>query len=170
VRCNSQSYAPTRTSETLGARFEEFDLDAALWVIPARRTKTGATHRIPLSKAALAIVRHAAEMRTGDFLFPGRFANQPLSRTVMITELRRLGVPSTTHGLRSSFKDWASDETSFPREVAEEALGHTVGDAAERAYRRGDALEKRRALMNAWADFCEPKADSKIVAITRGSR
>jgi integrase len=82
----------------------------------------------------------------------------------MITELRRLGVPSTTHGLRSSFKGWAS-ETSFPREVAEEALGHTVGDAAERAYRRGDALEKRRALMEAWADFCEPKGDTKIIRI-----
>jgi integrase len=152
----------TRTSETLGARFKEFDLDAALWTIPATRTKTGGTHRIPLSKPALAIVRHAAEMRTSDFVFPGRRANQPLSRTVMVTELRRLGVASTTHGLRSSFRDWSEDEAHFPREICEAALGHIIGGKSERAYRHGDALEKRRDLMTAWADFCEAETRERL--------
>jgi integrase len=157
----------TRTSETLGARFEEFDLDAALWTVPATRTKTGGTHRIPLSEPALAIVRHAAEIRRSDFVFPGRRAEQPLSRTVMITELRRLGVASTAHGLRSSFRDWAGDETNCPREICEAALGHAVTSRTESAYRRSDALERRRQLMQSWARYCEPESGN---VISLGSR
>jgi integrase len=140
-----------RAGEALGARWEEIDCNAKVWTISAKRMKAGVQHRIPLSSAAMAIVERMAEIRTGDFVFPGQRRGEPLSDGAF-----RLIVPkgATTHGFRSSFRDWAGEETSFPREIAEQALAHATGGAVEQAYRRGDFLERRRELMQAWAQFC----------------
>jgi integrase len=148
-----------RSGEVLGATWEEIDIDAQVWVIPASRMKAGLEHRVPLSARALAILERMAEIRTGKLVFPGQRRGRPLSKSA----LSRLP-GATIHGFRSSFRDWAGEETSFPREIAEQALAHATGDATERAYRRGDALEKRRALMEAWASFCEPSASGNVVA------
>ena len=157
----------TRTGETLGAEWEEIDFDTGLWVIPASRMKVGKEHRIPLSKGALDILTKLTAARTGGFVFPGPRPGKPMSNMAMMMLLRRMGRGElTVHGFRSAFRDWAGNETHFAREVAEAALAHVIGDAAERAYRRSDALEKRRAMMEAWAQWCEPKA-ANVVAIAR---
>jgi integrase len=149
-----------RLGEALGARWTEFDLDTKVWTIPGDRMKAGVAHRVPLSSAAMAILDRMAGIRTGDFVFAGQRRGSSLSNGAL-----RLVVPDgvTVHGFRSSFRDWCGNETSFPREIAEGALAHRAGDATEQAYRRGDALEKRRALMDAWANFCE--AGGKIVQL-----
>lgn len=130
--------------------------------------KAGKEHRVPLSDRALTILDAAAMERTeGDFVFPGPRKGKPLSNMAMAMLLRvRMKRPDiTVHGFRSSFRDWAGEETSFPREVAEAALAHTVGDEVERAYRRADALEKRRKLMDAWAKYVTGGAGAKVVPI-----
>lgn len=141
-----------RSGEVLGAAWDEVDLEAAVWTAPAERMKAGGIHRVPLSGAAIELLRPLHDLRVSSYVFPGARPNRPLSVMAMSMMLRRV-TPSgaTVHGFRSSFRDWAAEETDFPREIAEAALAHTVGDAVERAYRRGDALEKRRALMGAWA-------------------
>jgi integrase len=148
-----------RSGEVLGARWEEFDLEAATWTIPAARMKAGRPHRVPLSVAALAIAARLFETKTTGFVFPGQRQDKPLSGMSMEMQLRRMGFDHiTVHGFRSSFRDWAGEETDYPRELAEAALAHVVGDATERAYRRSDALERRRQLMEAWATFIEGSA------------
>jgi integrase len=110
---------------------------------------------VALSKAALDLLNPLYESRTGDYVFAGQVAGKPLSGAAMEMLLRRMKIENATpHGFRSSFRDWVSEETDFPREIAEAALAHVVGDETERAYRRGDALEKRRGLMEAWASHC----------------
>jgi integrase len=157
-----------RSGEVLGARWAEFDLEAKVWIVPAARMKAGREHRVPLSSRVLAILDILAKGRTGEFAFAGQKAGKPLSGMAMEMVLRRMKADSVTvHGFRSAFRDWCGEVTSFPREIAEAALAHVAGDATERAYRRGDALEKRRGLMEAWANFCEPKAGSKVVPMTR---
>jgi integrase len=157
-----------RSGEVLGARWAEFDLDAKVWTVPAARMKAGREHRVPLSNRALAIIEGLAQARTGEFIFAGQKAGKPLSGMAMEMVLRRMKIEGkTVHGFRSAFRDWCGDTTSFPREIAEAALAHVAGDATERAYRRGDALEKRRGLMEAWAGFCEPKAGSNVLSMTR---
>lgn len=151
-----------RSGETLNAVWSEFDLDRAVWTIPARRMKVGIEHRVPLPARAVEILRQLHEARISDYVFPGQRAGRPLSNMAMEMLLRRLKVDVTVHGFRSAFRDWAGEETSFPREVAEQALAHTIGDATERAYRRGDALEKRRKLMEAWAAYLTPPADGVV--------
>ena len=142
----------------LGARWDEIDLDAKLWTVPAARMKAGREHRVPLTARALAILQTVEKVRTGEHVFPGQRRGRPLSVMALAMVLRRLQLENVTvHGFRSAFRDWAGNETSFPREVAEAALAHTVGDMTERAYRRSDALEKRRKLMAAWAAFIEPE-------------
>jgi hypothetical protein len=121
--------------------------------------KAAREHRVPLSARAMEILDSMASIRTGDLVFPGQRRRRPLSGAAMGT----LVTGATLHGFRSSFRDWAGEETSFPREIAEQALAHATGDATERAYRRGDALEKRRALMEAWANYCEPSASGNVV-------
>jgi integrase len=154
----------TRTNETLGMRWSEVDTTAALWTIPAERTKAKKVHRVPLSVRALSIVQALGETRASEFVFPGRLRGKSLSSSAFLMLLRRVGrTDITAHGFRSAFRDWAGNETHFPRDVAEAALGHAVGDSTELAYRRGDALEKRRAMMEAWAQWCEPKAGSNVV-------
>jgi integrase len=116
--------------------------------------KAGRQHRVPLSDAAMAVLEKLHTIRTNEFVFPGQRKDKPLSHVSMAKVLNRLGVENATpHGFRSSFRDFAGNETEFLREVAEAALAHTVGDAAEQAYRREDALEKRRQLMSMWASF-----------------
>ena len=143
-----------RTSEVLGMVWDEVDSDARLWTVPAARMKAGREHRVPLSDGALAVLARAREISTGGALvFPGRSAARPLSNMAFLMLLRRLGLGITAHGFRSSFRDWAAEQTSLPREVAEMALAHAVENRVEAAYRRGDLLEKRRELMTLWAGF-----------------
>jgi integrase len=162
----------TRSGEVLGAQWTEVDLAAKVWAIPAKRMKAGREHRIPLSQPALAILGKLAEARISEFIFPGQRAARPLSvmalEMVLRRMLRRDARHVTVHGFRSAFRDWSGNETHFPREVAEHALAHVIGDKAEQAYRRSDALEKRRALMDAWAAYCDPSsADAKVTPLRR---
>ena len=144
-----------RTSESTGARWQEFDLDAALWTVPGERIKAGRTHRVPLASRALEIVHEQARYRQSDHVFAGRRPGAPLSNMSMTAVLRRMGIPDiTVHGFRSSLRDWAAEQTDYPREVAEMALAHAVGDRVEAAYRRGDLLEKRIAFMKDWDAYC----------------
>jgi integrase len=151
-----------RWGEIRGARWSEIDLAARVWVIPGARMKSGREHRVPLSARAMEILEKLAETQWSDLVFPGRHGQ--LSRSA-VAELVPKG--ATLHGFRSSFRDWAGEETSFPREVAEQALAHVSGDATERAYRRGDALEKRRNLMDAWAAFCAKSSVDNVVHMRR---
>lgn len=154
-----------RSGEVLEAIWGEFDLDAGLWTVPAARMKAGKEHRVPLSKPALAIVKALHEVCISDFAFPGHAKDRPLSNMAFAKLLQRMKADQyTPHGFRSTFRDWAGDTTAFPRDVAEQALAHRVGDETERAYRRSDALEKRRELMQAWGDYCDAKTNVVILA------
>ena len=155
-----------RTGEVLGARWDEIDLETKIWTIPASRMKAGREHRVPMSTAALAIVKRLKAIRQNDFVFPGERRNKPLSNMSMLMMLRRMGREDlTVHGFRSTFRDWAAEQTNFPREVAEAALAHVIADRTEAAYRRGDLFEKRRSLMAAWAAYCqmEPSVGGAVI-------
>jgi integrase len=160
-----------RTGETLGALWSEIDFGSATWAIPAARTKGGRAHRVPLSAVALGVLETMAKMRAGPdgYIFPGGKIGKPLAGTAMRKTLRRMKRPDlTVHGFRSTFRDWAAEATNHPREVAEQALAHAVGDKVEAAYRRGDLFEKRRRLMEDWAAFCDrPTAAGEVVPIRR---
>jgi integrase len=145
-----------RTGEVLGMRWAEVDMESRLWTIPAARTKALREHRVPLSAPALAVLRAMAGIRASEFVFPSfdKRSRGPLGETALRNMLRRMGEAATIHGFRSAFRDWCGEETGFPREVAEAALAHGLADKTEAAYRRGDALEKRRRLMDAWASYC----------------
>lgn len=145
-----------RSGEVRGAVRAEFDLDAALWTIPAERMKAGREHIVPLPARAVDIVRAAMQQSTSDLVFEGGRAGKGVSDTAMVKALRAAGAgDATLHGLRSSFRDWAGDHTNYPRDVAEAALAHVLADKTEAAYRRGTALEKRREMMEEWADYLE---------------
>lgn len=161
-----------RTGETFGATWREIDLQAAIWTIPRERMKAGREHRVPLTPRVVEMLTELEELSTGAeaYVFPGQKKGRPLSVMSMDMILRRMDIDFTVHGFRSSFRDWAGEETTFPREVAEAALAHVVGDETERAYRRGDALEKRRKLMIAWANYCEPKNPGNVVELKRPKR
>jgi integrase len=152
-----------RTGEVLGARWDEFDLDNATWTVPAGRMKAGAAHRIPLSPAALEVTK--AVKSAGDLIFP--VADQ--SGRALYRELKRMGVDVSVHGFRSSFRDWAAEQTTFPNHVIEQALAHSIGKV-EAAYRRSDLFEKRRELMNAWSRFCSTPAEVSDVIPLRRSK
>ena len=156
-----------RDGEVMGARWDEIDRQVNVWTIPAERMKAGREHRVPLSNRALAILVEADRARRGGFIFPAQSGDQPLSDMALTMLMRRLKVTNATvHGFRSSFRDWVGEATSFPREIAEAALAHTVGDKVERAYWRGDALERRRQLMEAWANFfCELSTKEEVVRL-----
>lgn len=145
-----------RSGEIRGAVWPEFDLAEKLWVIPKERMKAGVEHRVPLSGRAIEILMERQQMATGDLVFEGGKADSPISDTAMTKILRSVAPDKTAtlHGLRSSFRDWAGDTTQHPREVIEMALAHRIRDKAEAAYRRLDALEKRRGLMDEWDLFC----------------
>lgn len=145
----------TRTNETMGMRWNEYDEKAQLWTVPAARMKAGRDHRIPLAKRSQRILAEMQDIRTGDFVFPGGTREKPLSSMAFLMLLRRRGRNGlTAHGFRSTFRDWAAERTSFPSEVVEMALAHTIGNKVEAAYRRGDLFEKRRQLAEEWAAFC----------------
>ncbi len=147
----------TRTSETVGATWGEIDLKAKIWAVPAERMKAGKEHRIPLSDRAVEIL--SGLPRHGKRVFA-------LSNMAMLELLRGMRPGTTVHGFRSSFRTWSSEATSFPHEVCEQALAHTISNAVERAYRRGDLFQKRAALMQAWAAYaCQPSADGKVLPI-----
>ena len=157
----------TRSGEALAARWNEIDLHAKIWTVPPARTKAAREHRIPLSDRPLAILREMEKGRTSDYVFPGRRAGKSLSGMAFEMLLRRIGSPYTAHGFRSSFRDWAGNETLFPRELAEHALAHVIGDKAEQAYRRSDALTRRRELMDAWAGHCGGAAGENVLTFKR---
>lgn len=160
-----------RVSVTIGATSPEC-AKPDVWSISAERMKADRDHNVPLSKEAKAVLKEAADMRVDDRLFPGRKAKRPLSHTAVIKALRAAGAGSaTTHGCRSTFKDWASERTSFPAEVSEMALAHAISDKTEAAYRRGELMKKRTAMMEQWALFVTMPANAKVVSIgsKRGS-
>ncbi len=154
-------YTAARSGEVRGATWAEIDLDAKVWTVPASRTKQGREHRVPLSDAAVELLNALPRLAKCEMVFPSS-AGAQLSDMTLSAVCRRMDVPAVPHGFRSTFRDWCGERTAFAREVAEAALGHSVGNEVEAAYRRGDALEKRRKLMNAWAGFLakpvEPKA------------
>ena len=143
----------TRTNETIGATWSEFDLDAKIWTIPAERMKAGKEHRVPLNHHTLAILNEMAAIRFNDYVFPSN--KKGLSNMAMLTLLKRMNrTDITVHGFRSTFRDWAAESTAYPNEVVEMALAHTIKNQVEAAYRRGDLLEKRSTLMDSWAKYC----------------
>ena len=164
----------TRTNETLKAHWSEIDLKAKVWSIPGQRMKAGREHRVPLSAAAIAVLQTMRNSHPkSEWVFPSASTradrDSTLSSMALLMTLRRMKrTDLTAHGFRSTFRDWAGEMTNFPREVAEQALAHTLKNKAEAAYRRGDALEKRRRLMDAWGDTCAaPRASGKIVQIRK---
>jgi integrase len=160
-----------RTGDVIGARWDEFDLDERLWIIPGERMKAGKEHRVPLSDAAMSILEGMQAIRSGDYVFPGARRKGPLIEKAMLLVLRRMGhADLTVHGFRSSFRDWAAERTAFPAEVAEMALAHTVANRVEAAYRRGDMFQKRRQLADAWAAFCGSPVVGGDVVPLRGKR
>lgn len=155
-----------RPGETFGLPWSEIDMEKKIWTVPAERMKPGREHRVPLSHRTFAILKELARLRQGDFVFEGQRRNRPLSSGAMDSLLDRMKVENATvHGFRSSFRDWAGNVSSFPREIMEMALSHVIGDKAEQAYRRGDALDKRRKLMEAWANYCEPRTTGNVVEL-----
>ena len=151
-----------RTGEAIHLRWDEIDGD--LWTIPASRMKAKRPHRVPLSRRALAILDEMLPLDS-EWVFPGQKRGRPLSNMAMLVLLRDMDLAVTVHGFRSTFRDWAGDHTRFPREVIEAALAHTVGSDTERAYRRGDALDRRRELLEAWASYCEPSVAGNVVRL-----
>jgi integrase len=143
-----------RTNEVLGAQWSEIDRDAGVWTVPAERMKAKKPHRVPLNSRCVEILKEAAEYKgTSSYLFQGRDPKRPMSNMVFSKIMGSLKVDATPHGFRSAFRDWAAEVTSFPREVAEMALAHTIESKVEAAYRRGDLLDKRRVMMEEWGDY-----------------
>jgi len=149
----------TRTNEVLRATWAEVDLDAKVWTIPGSRMKAGREHRVPLSARAVEILKRAQACAADSaYVFPGRTPAKPLSNMAFLMLLRRLKHDTiTTHGFRSSFRDWAAEKTNVPRAVCEAALAHTLRDKAEAAYNRTDLFDRRRELMNTWTKFATAK-------------
>jgi integrase len=158
-----------RTSEVTGARPAELDTAATTWTVPEGRIKGEKEHRVPLSLPASNIAKSMLKSNQGEFIFPGGKAKKSLSNGAMLALLKRMGYGHiTVHGFRSTFRDWAAEQTNYPREVAEMALSHVIDDKTEAAYRRGDLFEKRRRMMEAWATFAATKpAVGKVVPMRR---
>ena len=162
----------SRTNEVIAAKWDEFDLAKSLWVIPASRMKAGREHRVHLSQRALEILHGMQAAKQGPYVFPGQRESKPLSNMALLQTLKRMKREDlTVHGFRSTFSDWAAEVSSFPAEVREMALAHTVADKTEAAYRRGDLLEKRMRMMEAWSLYCgnQPEAKKRVVQRTRRS-
>jgi len=157
-----------RAGEVVGARWEEIDLDTATWTVPGERMKAGRSHTVPLSAEALSILKPLAKVQIGPLVFPSRATSRPLSLTALTKSLDAAGGKhATVHGMRSTFRDWGAERTSFPRDVLEMALAHTIGDKVEAAYRRGDLLKKRAALMAQWSRFLIDPPTAAVVPLRR---
>lgn len=158
-----------RTNEVVKARWPEVDVEARMWTIPAERMKAGREHRVPLSDRAIEILAGLPREKGSDFVFIGDKPGKPLSNMAMLMMLRRMKRDDlTVHGFRSTFRDWAAEQTAYPNEMVEMALAHAVSDKTEAAYRRGDMLEKRRRLMQDWSAFCNLPARGGEVVPMRG--
>lgn len=154
-----QILTAARTGEVIGARWEEFDEAKRQWTVPAGRMKAGREHRVALSSRALAILGSMRAVAQSEYVFPGQRAGRPLSNMAFLQLLKRMQRNDlTAHGFRSTFRDWAAEQTSYAREVVEMALAHAISDKVEAAYRRGDLFEKRRQLMENWARHCDRAA------------
>jgi integrase len=155
-----------RTSEVIYASRSEVDLKKRIWIVPQERMKGHREHRVPLSSAA-TVALHRLKGPKGLYAFPGRTPDTPLSNMALLMTLGRMDRGDiTAHGFRSTFRDWAAEQTNFPNEVVEMALAHAVASKTEAAYRRSDLFDKRRLLMDAWAEYCgKPKSTGKIVAL-----
>lgn len=166
----------TRSGETRGSLWHEIDMEKAEWIIPGDRMKAKRPHRVPLSPRCIELLRQARMIRQedGDLVFPGTIKDRPLSDATLSKLLKDLKLDAVPHGLRSSFRDWAGEMTNFPREVCEFALAHVIKDKAEAAYARSDLFDKRRKLMEAWADFLseaqQVRASKNHDGISEGAR
>jgi integrase len=157
-----------RAGEVTGATWTEVDLETAMWSIPASRMKAQREHRVPLSREALDILREVKKVRTTDLVFPGYRAGTKMSVSSLLTALKAAGgADATVHGFRSTLRDWAAERTTISREVAEMALAHTIGDKVEAAYRRGELMAKRSAMMEQWATFIRTVPTENVVPIGR---
>lgn len=157
-----------RTTEALDAIWPEFDIAGRVWTVPKERMKASRPHRVPLTDAAAEILTELPQMDGNGYVFPGARPGRPLSNMAMLELVRGKRPGLTVHGFRSTFRDWVAEATAFPRELAEAALAHILGNAVERAYQRGDMFDKRRRLMEAWAEFCERGQASAEVVPIRG--
>lgn len=155
-----------RSGELRGATWAEFDLDARVWTIPASRMKAKKTHRVPLSDAAVALLREQTKLEGCNLVFPGK-QGRPLSDMALTAVMRAFELDAVPHGFRSTFRDWVSDHTTFPGELAEQALAHAISSKVEAAYRRGEQLEKRRELMQAWSDVVTGQQRTRRGALRR---
>ncbi|WP_347232074.1 site-specific integrase [Hydrogenophaga sp. NH-16] len=152
-----------RSGEVRGATWQEIDMQARIWTVPASRMKAGREHRVPLSDAAIKLLKGMPKIKGVEYLFPGS-REMPLSDMSLIAIMRRMKVDAVPHGFRSTFRDWAGDRTHFPRDLIEQALAHAIPNQVEAAYRRSDALEKRRELMQRWADYLDRlRVESEVV-------
>jgi integrase len=162
--------AAARTSEAIGATWDEINFATKTWTVPARRIKAERDHRVPLSDRALEILASLPREQGNPHLFIGARKGKGLSDMAMLELLRGMdGNGYTVHGFRSSFRDWCAEQTNYPRELAEAALAHVLKDKTESAYQRGDLLEKRRRLMRDWARYCAspPRAEGEVVPLAR---
>ena len=158
-----QILTASRTGEVIGSRWEEFDIDRRVWTVPATRMKAHREHRVALSSAVVDLLTQLREISTSDFVLPGLRPLRPLSNMAFLAVLKRMGrTDLTAHGFRSTFRDWAAEQTSYPSEVAEMALAHTISDKVEAAYRRGDLFAKRVGLMEEWASFCSSHSSEMV--------
>lgn len=155
-----------RTSEVLNATWDEINMSASTWTIPAVRMKARKEHRVPLTDAAITLLESIPRVESNPYIFAGMRQGRPLSNMAMLMGLRRMErTDLTMHGFRSTFRDWAGECTPHPRDVCEQALAHSLGNAVEAAYRRGDLFEKRRALMTDWAAYCTSKPANNVISI-----
>ncbi|GIX52087.1 tyrosine-type recombinase/integrase [Sphaerotilus sulfidivorans] len=158
-----------RSGEVRGATWSEIDMQARTWTVPGSRMKAGKDHRVPLSDAAVRLLEGLPRYVGNDLVFPAPRGGV-LSDMTLSAVMKRLSVPATVHGFRSTFRDWAAESTAYPSDVVEMALAHTIRNKVEAAYRRGDLFEKRRQLMQAWADYCarvETSADVVSIGAAR---
>ncbi len=156
-----------RSGEVRGMTWAEVDMQQRLWVVPAERMKAGREHRVALSDPAITVLQSLPRLEGSEFVFFAPRGGQ-LSDMTLMAVLRRMQVAATAHGFRSTFRDWAAERTSYPRDLVEMAMAHAIESKVEAAYRRGDMVEKRRKMMAAWADFCgRPARSGDVVAIGR---
>lgn len=160
--CEFAILTAARSGEVRGATWAEIDEETGLWIVPAERMKAKREHRVPLSAEALAVIAKMKAIASSDFIFPGMKKDKPLSDMSLTAVLKRMERGDLTmHGFRSTFRDWAAEISNHPSEMAELALAHTVSNKVEAAYRRGDMMEKRRAMMQDWANYCAKPDENK---------
>jgi integrase len=155
-----------RSGEVRGATWKEIDFDARVWTVPFERMKAGKEHRVALSGAAIKLLSALSRTDSKSLVFPSAVGG-PLSDMTLLATMRRMGANAVPHGFRSTFRDWAAECTNYPRDAAEMALAHAIGDKVEAAYRRGDLFEKRKLMMADWAAFCAKDRSETVVPIAR---